>query len=592
MTSNMRQLWGMRASWIEPLWPVLLGSIAFVLVVGPRAIRPDNIGWFWSSGREGSDPSTFFLGWQFFRNSPWALPPGANPDYGLEISSGILYSDSIPLLAFLFKPFARWLPEPFQYFGLWLYLCFILQAWFAWKLVGAVSDSVVVKLCSVGLFLFAPPFLGRLGGHYALVGHWMILAALYLNFLVPNTSIKRYAWPALIFATALVHTYLLAMVLALWLADLSKRALCKEDRAIPLAVETGLALALPVLALWTAGFFMVGEGKKCWPGVYGHYRMNILSFIDQGPEIPSGFDYKGYSYVIPDIPGKPGDYEGFNFLGLGGLVVCLAAIPPLIRSARRLELDRRWLPLCAVLTGLTLFAISNRIGLGQYELVIPGRPRRLYAMAEYLRASGRMAWPLFYTVAWAAVGLVIRGYGRRTAAIVLAAAAILQMVDTHAGWEWIKPQIAASSRTSWPSPLASRFWTLAPSHYRKVRVVPPGMHPHYITFAYYAAAHVMATDAAYLARYDFHRMLAAANKADSAIRCGAFEKDSLYILDESQAEEAYNHISEDDLLDRIDGYYVLAPGWKRIERRDAVHSEPSASDLGPAFSKVDRSPDS
>ena len=209
----MKQWRGMKASWIEPLWPVLMGSIAFVLVVGPRAIRPDNIGWLWSSRPETSDTCQHFLGWQFFRNSPWVLPPGANPDCGLEISSGILYSDSIPLLAFLFKPFARWLPESFQYFGLWIYLCFILQAWFAWKLVGAVSDSAVVRLCSVGLFLFAPPFLLRVYGHIALISHWTILSALYLNFF-PNIFVKRYAWPALIFVTALVHTYLLAMVLA------------------------------------------------------------------------------------------------------------------------------------------------------------------------------------------------------------------------------------------------------------------------------------------------------------------------------------------------------------------------------------------
>ena len=285
-----------------------------------------------------------------------------------------------------------------------------------------------------------------------------------------------------------------------------------------------------------AGFFMVGEGKRGWPITYGYYRMNLLSFIDAGTEAA---DIVKYSYILTDLPGKPGDYEGFNFLGLGGLGVCLAAVPPLIRSARRPELDRRWLPLCAVLAGLTLFAISNRIGLGQRELVVE-RPRRLYAMAEYLRASGRMAWPLFYTVVWAAVGLVAKGYSRRTAATVLAAASVLQMVDTHAGWKSIRPQIAARSGTSWPSPLASRFWTLAPSHYRKVRVVPPGWHPHFVTFGYYAATHGMATDAVYLSRYDLYKLLAAAKKAESAIRRGAFEKDSLYILNESQAEEAYN----------------------------------------------------
>jgi len=37
-----------------------------------------------------------------------------------------VFFDSIPLLAFLFKPFTSLLPEPFQYFDLWLLACFIL----------------------------------------------------------------------------------------------------------------------------------------------------------------------------------------------------------------------------------------------------------------------------------------------------------------------------------------------------------------------------------------------------------------------------------------------------------------------------------
>ena len=64
------------------------------------------------------------------------------------------------------------------------------------------------------------------------------------------------------------------------------------------------------------------------------------------------------------------------------------------------------------------------------------------------------------------------------------------------------------------------------------------------------------------------------------------------LLDVCYAKGKYNQISEDDLLDRIDGYYVLAPSWKRIERRDAGHSKPDASELSPAISAGDRPPDS
>ena len=411
--------------------------------------------------------------------------------------------------------------------------------------------------------------------HLSLSSHWTILSALYLNF-VANNSVKRLAWPALIFATALIQTYLFIMVLALWLADSARRACAKEGRAALLAVETGLA-ARPYrwLALWTAGFFMVGDSGRRSPGgpFYGRFRMNVFSFIDAKPESPDAFDK--FSYVLPDMPSLPGDHEGFNFLGLGGLVVCLAAIPPLITWARKTEFDRRWLPLHVVLIGLTLFALSNRIGVGQHELVLPARPRRLYVVAEYLRSSGRMAWPFFYTLLWAASGFVARGYGRRTAVTVLAAASILQIADTHAGWKWIRPYIAAHSGNSWPSPLASRFWTLAPSRYRKVRVVPPGAPPDYATFAYYAATHGMATDAAYLARYDSRKILAASNEARSTLRRGSFEKDSLYIINKSHLKYMPSHISGGDFFGRVDG--LLRPGTglgtDRAARRSSLRTQ-------------------
>ena len=78
------------------------------------------------------DPATHFLGWHFFRNEPWHLPLGLNWAYGMEMSSSIVYTDSIPLLALIFKPFSNYLPTLFQYTGLWILICFALQGTFGW----------------------------------------------------------------------------------------------------------------------------------------------------------------------------------------------------------------------------------------------------------------------------------------------------------------------------------------------------------------------------------------------------------------------------------------------------------------------------
>src|ERR1700722_3516117 len=194
---------------IEYLTPLLLGAVAFFLVMGEKILIPTNIAWL-----KDPDPATYYLGWSFFRETPWMLPPGANPNYGLDVASSIFYTDSIPLLALVFKVFSPWLPAAFQYWGGWLLVCFMLQALFGWKLIGLFTEDRWVKLLAAGLFVFSPPFLFRLNGHYALCAHWLVLAALYLC-LSPTKLPKTFLWPALAFLAAGIHSYLFAMVTVL-----------------------------------------------------------------------------------------------------------------------------------------------------------------------------------------------------------------------------------------------------------------------------------------------------------------------------------------------------------------------------------------
>ena len=202
------------------------------------------------------------------RNSPWSFPVGLNPRYGLEISNAIVFSDSNPLLALLFKPLTPFLPEIFQYFGLWLYACFVLQAWFSWKLTGLITDDITNRALATGLFVFSPPMVMRLGslGHLNLAGHFFILAALYLC-LRPTQERRAGIWTCLLVCAALVNAYLLFMVAVLWLADLLGLMLRKE-RSVKYAFGEFLGAGFIVsLVCWQAGYFTVVTGaaaKRLW----------------------------------------------------------------------------------------------------------------------------------------------------------------------------------------------------------------------------------------------------------------------------------------------------------------------------------------
>ncbi|OAB50374.1 DUF6311 domain-containing protein [Pseudomonas thivervalensis] len=528
------------------LLPILLGALAFLLVIGPRVLDPTNIAWL----GEG-DAATHYMGWAFFRNSPWTFPLGMNPSYGLELGNGIIFSDSNPLLAFLFKPFNAWLPETFQYFGLWLLACFILQAWFAWKLVGLLTPSLWIRLLGAGLFVFSPPMFLRMGGHLSLSGHFLILAALYLA-LRPGLQKRRLAWGVLLAATALVHAYLLAMVALIWLADLASQAIKERLSRREALIELGGLFLLVAFCCWQAGYFSVGGGTVA--GGYGLYRLNVMSLVN-----PSG-----WSYTLRDMPQGPGDYEGFNYLGLGVIMLAICAGVAWLQGNTGLAnaVRHRRLLLWALI-GLTLFSLTNHLGIGMQN-VHYWLPKPLELLANIFRAAGRMFWPVFYTIVFAVIFLVIRGNKPRTAACLLAIALVVQVLDTRAGWAGLRQSRMTPTASSWPTSMNDPFWASAARHYSKVRTLLPQNQPdNWLLTSQYALTHGLETDGVYLGRMSDRAIERALRNAEQMLASGQYAADSLYILDARAAHQAAKIVNrQTDLLTRIDGLVVLAPGWK------------------------------
>lgn len=530
------------------LLPLLLGVLAFFIVIGPRALNPQNIAWLGSG-----DPATHYLGWVFFRHSPWSLPLGLNPSYGLELSSAIVFSDSNPLLALIFKPLAAWLPEPFQYFGLWLLLCFVLQGWFAWKLMGLATANIPVRLLGAALFLFNPAFISRMGEHLSLAGHFLILAALYLA-LRPHTERRCLAWGALLALASLIHAYLLAMVGLIWLADLLTRLIKRQLLLKQAIVELFGLLLLIGFCCWQAGYFTV-EGDGLASFGFGLFRANVLTF----------FDPAGWSYVLGDIPGVPGDSAGMAFAGLGVMFLLVCALWSMRSGASHVmaTMRQRWLLLLA-LFGLMLFAFSNRIGVGPLEFDY-WLPERIISMAGIFRASGRMIWPAMYAAIFAVLFMIARNNPPRTALMLLVMALLVQIADTRAGWAHIRRQQMVTPATTWKTPMVDPFWHSAAGHYHKVRyVIPQNLTSHWMILSDYAGRNHLDTDAVYLGRVSAVAQENLQRAAARAIDSGKYARDTLYVLEQRSALQAALNVDRDsDVLTRIDGFYVLAPGWKQ-----------------------------
>ena len=307
-----------------------------------------------------------------------------------------------------------------------------------------------------------------------------------------------------------------------------------------------------VFALWQAGFFLVGPGKFS-PG-FGLYRMNVAAPVNAA----------GWCTSCRTSARAAASTEGFSYFGLGGLGLLAAGILAArrLRHAGHLVWRDAWFPIAAALALLTVFSWSNVVSVGRLEFRYPV-PDALMPVVSLARVSGRMFWPVFYFALAGAALLVVRAFKPLHARALLAAVLLVQVADTSAGWLPYRRNLQRFART-WKTNLVSGFWYDAAGVYRNVRLLPPGNQPeHWSEFARFAAPRNMATDAVYLARIDEGRLRARQAEAERALESGVFEPDSLYILQGGTARRVRCRIDPaKDFLALVDGFWVLAPGWK------------------------------
>ncbi len=504
------------------------------------------------SGRIGPDPVQYWLGWTAFARDEWRWPPGANPGWGMELASSVFYSDSIPLLAFLFKAL-RPVLEVAQYWGMWIYACGALQAVLAWALMGRATTDPLARLAVAGLFVMQPLLLGRLGGHFALGGQFLLLMGLWLC-VAPGQGVRRGgAWAGLMAAASLVQAYILPMIGALWAADWLARAAERDRRGGGLILAEALVVpAAGVAGLWAGGFFLLSGGFGGTWGGYGKMQLDLLAPFDPG--------YWGA--LLPDIETAGHLEAGNSYPGLGALaVIGLGALAWV--SGPRGALRRYW-ALLLVLAGLLLLAVTHRVAIGGREFEVLPLPDWIVSRADALRASERFFWPVLYAALIGGAVALVRRLGGKRAGFVLFAALMLQAIDLRPGFARLHHYFIVQPPTV-PLRLSDPFWLEAARHYAFVRVVPTGMQaPNWEEVAVYAATLGLQTDAVYLARLDPRAVEALNARVVALLERGAHEPRTFYVLgDEAALARARAGIDPSrDLLERFNDRWVLAPGWR------------------------------
>ncbi|MBL8139372.1 MAG: hypothetical protein JNL48_22295 [Acidobacteria bacterium] len=500
----------------------LIGAALFVAVLGTAIVRPSNLGWTMRH-----DLQTYVLAWTHFRHEPWRWPPGRIDGIGHPVGTSIGNTDAIPVVAFALKPFQARMPEPSQFLGAWLLLCFVLQGMFGALLVGLATPDWRLQLLGAALFVQTPALFNRLG-HPALCAHWLLLAAIWL--LVDGMRGHRMwhlgAWLALAALVSAVQPYLAGMVLLLALAAFANRAWHAGTWTRAAAGFAAESAALGVVmggVFWVCGYFLISSADLQFEGL-GLLSMNLL-----GPIMGMG-----YTTLLPEMPlAVPGQYEGHVYFGMGWLVLSAVAVALRVRAGAPVaRIGAGWLAVAAC----TAIAVSPVVTFGATTLA----DLREWAPASLatFRSSGRFGWVTMYTAfAFVALTLVTR-LPRRAAMAALAAAIVVQGVDMSGAYRALHARERDPAWTDYDSPVKSAAWAVVVPVYRHLVMAPPDMcaavwspvaGPH-LPFSLLAGTHGVTINSGNAGRYDTGAVLRYCATLEADVRAGRVRDDSVYVL--------------------------------------------------------------
>lgn len=594
------------------LIPGLIGFVYYVVLTRFHGLNPFDVDWMLPFWRGSIDSAQHYLGWEFFRQAPllqW--PPGKSPNLGPMGGSGVALTDSLPLFAFIFKPLTFWFTQPFQYFGIWVLTCFVLQAVFAWKLITIWIKHWEHVVLGTYFFCFAPIFIDRMTVHLALAGHWVILAGLYLLF-SPKSKFNH--WFVLAIVSMLVQPYLAIICAALFFAWLLI-ALLNTRAVVQFVKQLLIFIGVLFASGWSTGLFIFGLGSAKAAG-FGVYSANVLAWVDPGF---TWYEKVLWSNLVPDQVQSPGQYEGMNYLGSGVLLLAVVALGyQLIRGtwksrgiqiavvlsfvaafgrsgtpqtelvfllgvlgafvyptlSKQISQEGSKTVVCLLLfISLISIAFTYQIFIGDFLIVDFTIPESINNLLSIVRTSGRMLWPVTYLLIGSVVVFTSRNFRRIYASGLIALALCVQVYESVGAVGVTKSMFTRPGPTEI---LKSPLWKTFGEKYQNIAIVLPNgnpiLYPTNPDFAapeasflwreigVFAVNHHMKLNSFYFSREPAQQNESEAKILSESVNAGIYNSDTLYIfIDSTMWDLAKQKNSGLAFLGVLDSVPVLAP---------------------------------
>lgn len=536
------------------------GLIFGLWFLGPRNILPGTTDWL-----NRGDLSAYQLSWEFFRQAPliqW--PVTAIPNYGVSFHTVLVTGNALIELPLKFlRPI---LPSTFQYVGMWIVGCFVLQGYFAARLLSLFVSDRFVRFSFAIVFVISPVLVFRIGiaGHPALGAHWLILFGMYLYFCKRQNHIL---WSILLALALAISIYISAMVVIIYLAAIGKSIFARRKESSETDLVR-LVLVPPIVAVLTfiaLGYLEYGGSTK---GT-GFFRLNVAAFLNPGFSAQDSFSYALNHFSplrVRQLFAEEG--EGFGYLGLG-TILSLPLLFVYVVKHRSAAWWRTVFPLLSVCFFLFLVALSNRIVFVRHEFTY-WLPSSILDLRQIFRAATRFAWPLYYLLTLAGVVAVVRLVRGRKALII----AVLLLVGVHVfdqipGLAYAHREL--SSQPPYHSPLVDPEWSDLAKKYTKINLFPnfdlqvgegspdaEFWNGEWYHFARFAVDNQLATGFGYFSRPVTKYLVPDNIKMTRELTTGNLEANTIYVLSNSETWEAAKRQLDDRSKALVlDGYYVI-----------------------------------
>lgn len=476
----------------------LLGGIAFVLIYGVKILNPLYTDWLLTGG----DPSQHYLGWEFFRRSDWYFPLGLTDQLAYPLKTSVIYTDSIPIFAVFFKLFRSILPRQFQYFGIWGLLCFVLQGYYAAKILGERSSSKTVILAGSIFFIVSPVMVFRMYYHTALAAHWLILLAIYFY----SKHEKEYRdifnpvmeWGILGILIGSIHLYFVPMCGAILLGYI----LCSiwKERKIRIRFfYPGISFSVGLfLTVYLLGGF--SSGADTGTNNLGLFSFNLNAFLN-----PMSYSTLLKNTSLWDWPFyTQGQYEGFSYLGMGIILLCVCGIVLMIRNIFRRRKPSVYQVMTVLMSiGLIVLAASPTITWNDKLLLQLPYSSTIYKYWGIFGSCGRMAWPVVYFLMIFGITSIgnMKWKRKEISNVIIILACLVQVIDLSG--QLYKRHENYSKKVVYQSPLAGSVWDdiISTGEYKHVVWVTHNVdHNDVIQVAVYAMKNDMTMGNFYFAR--------------------------------------------------------------------------------------------